>query len=502
MTPTSAKEPDSVELRDVFRLLRDHWIPIVAAVLLGTLVAFGWSLTQKPRYVADSQGLVSVATSGGSDASQAIYTQQIAQSVAKSSLATYVPIATSRDVAQIAIDSLGLDVSPAALVSAITVQPDTVAPVLKVSATASTPEGAQKLADAWVSAIAEKVQQVNEETGVGDTVTLTSLQAAALPSAPSFPNLRLVLVVGAFVGLVLGLVYAFVRNTLDRRIRDAETVERLFDLPVVGTLPVDKRLSETNRIVPEADTTDYVKADGKHALAEALRELRTNLQFMNIDNPPRIIVVTSPLPSDGKSTVTANLAVTLAASGQRTVVVDGDLRKPTVAKSFGLVPGVGLTDLLIGKAELQDVLQPWGPSGNLWVLGAGSIPPNPSELLGSNGMDILLHEIAREAIVIVDAPPLLPVTDGAILTARTDGALVVISAGRTTTDELGKAIQNLERVSGHTLGVILNRVPPKGQVGRGYGYYYTSYYGTERSGARPDAAVEPTPAPTPTPTAA
>ncbi|MBF4462875.1 MULTISPECIES: polysaccharide biosynthesis tyrosine autokinase [unclassified Rathayibacter] len=480
-----------MELRDVLRLLRDHWLAIVATILLGTILAFGWSLTQKPRYVADSQGIVSVSTAGNSNDDQAIYTRQIADSVAKSSLATYVPIASSRAVAEIAIQNLGLDVSPESLIAAITVTPDTAAPVLKVTASASTPDGAKKLADAWVSAIATRVQQVNQDTGVGDSIKLAVVQAAALPSAPAFPNLRLVLAVGALMGLVLGLIYAFVRNTLDRRIRTAEMVERLFDLPVVGTLPIDKRLSDTNRIVPEADTTDYVKSDGKHALAESLRELRTNLQFMNVDSPPRIIVVTSPLPSDGKSTVTANLAVTLAASGQRTVVVDGDLRKPTVAKSFGLVPGVGLTDLLIGKAELQDVLQPWGPSGNLWILGAGSIPPNPSELLGSNGMDILLHEIAREAIVIVDAPPLLPVTDGAILTARTDGALVVISAGKTTTDELGKAIQNLERVSGHTLGVILNRVPPRGQVGRGYGYYYTSYYGSERSGARPEAAAAP-----------
>ncbi|WP_268788507.1 MULTISPECIES: polysaccharide biosynthesis tyrosine autokinase [unclassified Rathayibacter] len=487
------KEPATLELRDVLRLLRDHWLPIVAAILLGTLVAFGWSLTQKPRYEADSKGLVTVAVPDSGDGSQDLYGEQIAEALAKSRLTTYVPIASSRDVAEIAIENLGLDISPSALISAITVTPEAAAPVLNVTAEASTADGAQKLADAWVSAVATRIQQINAETGTGDSVSLKVIQDAALPGSPAFPNLRLVLAVGALAGLVLGLVYAFVRNTLDRRIRTAEMVERLFDLPVVGTLPVDKRLSETNRIIPEADTTDYVKADGKHALAESLRELRTNLQFMNVDSPPRIIVVTSPLPSDGKSTVTANLAVTLAASGQRTVVVDGDLRKPTVAKSFGLVPGVGLTDLLIGKAELQDVLQPWGPSGNLWILGAGSIPPNPSELLGSNGMDILLHEIAREAIVIVDAPPLLPVTDGAILTARTDGALVVISAGKTTTDELGKAIQNLERVSGHTLGVILNRVPPRGQVGRGYGYYYTSYYGSEKTGARPESASEPTP---------
>ncbi|NQX27276.1 polysaccharide biosynthesis tyrosine autokinase [Microbacteriaceae bacterium VKM Ac-2854] len=487
-----------MELRDVLRLLRDHWLAIVAAILLGTIVAFGWSLTQKAVYQADSQGIVTIQASAGGD--NAVYAQQVADSLAKSKVAAYLPIANSRDVASIVIQNLGLDASPSSLIRNVTITSEADSAVLTVSARASTGEGAQTLADAWVTALATRIQQIDsgnvdgsatETTTSAAGVTLQTVQAAAIPTSPVYPNIRLVLGIGALVGLVVGLIYAFVRSTLDRRIRTAEMVERLFDLPVVGTLPIDKRLTADNRIVPEADTTDYVSSDGRHALAESLRELRTNLQFMNVDSPPRIIVVTSPLPADGKSTVTANLAVTLAASGQRTVVVDGDLRKPTVAKAFGLVPGVGLTDLLIGKAELQDVLQPWGPSGNLWILGAGSIPPNPSELLGSNGMDILLHEIAREAIVIVDAPPLLPVTDGAILTARTDGALVVISAGKTTTDELGKAIQNLERVSGHTLGVILNRVPPRGQLGRGYGYYYTSYYGTDKKGARPDAVAEP-----------
>lgn len=481
-----------MELRDVIRLLRDHWLAIVAAILLGTIVAFAWSLTQKAVYQADSQGIVTVPVDASGD--NRVYAQQVADSLAKSKVGSYLPFATSRDVATLVIQELGLSVDPAALIGSITVASSPDSAVLNVSARASTGEGAQKLADAWVNALATRIQDVDgggteaAPTAAEPAVSLQTVQAAAIPSSPVYPNIRLVLGIGALFGLVAGLVYAFIRNTLDRRIKTAEMVERLFDLPVVGTLPIDKRLTPDNRIVPEADTTDYVSSDGRHALAEALRELRTNLQFMNVDSPPRIIVVTSPLPADGKSTVTANLAVTLAASGQRTVVVDGDLRKPTVAKAFGLVPGVGLTDLLIGKAELQDVLQPWGPSGNLWILGAGSIPPNPSELLGSNGMDILLHEIAREAIVIVDAPPLLPVTDGAILTARTDGALVVISAGKTTTDELSKAIQNLERVSGHTLGVILNRVPPRGQIGRGYGYYYTSYYGSERQGARADGA--------------
>ena len=169
--------------------------------------------------------------------------------------------------------------------------------------------------------------------------------------------------------------------------------------------------------------------------------------------------VTSSLPADGKTTVTANLAMAIAASGQPVVVVDGDLRRPMVAKTFGLVGNAGLTDVLIGRATLNEVMQPWGPTGRMAVLAAGSIPSNPSEMLASDPIRATLSQVAQHAIVLVDAPPLLPVTDAAILTAGTDGAIVVAYGGRTRVDALEQSLAEPAKVKGRVLGLVLNAVP-------------------------------------------
>jgi capsular exopolysaccharide synthesis family protein len=229
-------------------------------------------------------------------------------------------------------------------------------------------------------------------------------------------------------------------------------------------------------------------------MGEALRELRTNLSFLDVDQPPRIIVVTSSVPGEGKSTVTANLAVTLAAAGENIVVVDGDLRRPTLVDVFGLVPGVGVTDVLAGTADLGDVLQPWSALPNLSVLGSGRIPPNPSELLGSQAMKKMLSTLAQNATVLIDAPPLLPVTDAAVLSRVADGAIVVIQAGKTTQEQLDQSLGNLEKVRGRVLGTVLNYVPTRGADAY-------SYYGTYSS-ASPPAVSTPVPDEAPRPGAA
>ncbi len=208
-------------------------------------------------------------------------------------------------------------------------------------------------------------------------------------------------------------------------------------------------------------------------VAESLRELRTNLQFIDVDNPPRVIVISSPLPGDGKSTTSANLAIVLAASGQRVVLIDGDLRRPMVANIFGLIDGAGLTDVLAGRALFDEVAQPVGVDGNLLVLGAGMLPPNPSEVLGSERMRDLMRTLSADATIIIDAPPLLPVTDAAVLGHHADGVMVVASVGKTTIETLKKAMLNLEKANARCLGVVINRVPVRGR-GRGYDdYQYT-----------------------------
>lgn len=467
-----------MELTDYWKVLRAHWISVVLITLLGGAVAFGWTLLQPRVYSANASGII--ATGVSSDLGSAL----AGDNYAKSRVKSYLDVAKSRTVAANVAEELGLDSSPESLVAKISVENPLDTAVIKVSAEAGTPEAARDLAEAWVRGIGVQVSEL-ENANVPDgseassIISFNSLDAAVLPTSPSSPNTRLAIALGLLAGLAAGIGYALLRNVFDRRIRSVDHIEEQFGIPVVGTIPFDRNFTDEKRLASSQGGNDMGENDVyDFAVAEAVRELRTNLQFMSVDDPPRRIVVSSSLPGEGKSTVAANLAVTIAASGQRVVVIDGDLRRPTVAKAFGLVPGVGLTDVLIGRAELNQVLQPWGDTGRLYVLGAGAIPPNPSELLGSNAMQSVLDELAKYAVVLIDAPPLIPVTDAAILSARTDGALVVAYARRTTYEALGMALQTIERVNGRTLGIILNGVPRKGADASSYGYNYKSYYGT------------------------
>jgi capsular exopolysaccharide synthesis family protein len=207
---------------------------------------------------------------------------------------------------------------------------------------------------------------------------------------------------------------------------------------------------------------------------EAFRSLRTNLQFIDVANPPKSIVVTSSLPGEGKSTTTANLAISLAETGLKVVVIEGDLRRPRLLDYLGFEGSVGLTDVLVGRVEVDDVLQPFGRTG-LRLLGAGPNPPNPSELLGSANMEQLIEDLTeRFDYVLIDAPPLLPVTDAAVLSTIVDGALVVVGAGVAQREHVRRALDSLDAVNGSVLGLILNRVKAK-EGGAGYGTYEYDY---------------------------
>jgi capsular exopolysaccharide synthesis family protein len=285
-------------------------------------------------------------------------------------------------------------------------------------------------------------------------------------------NLNLAL--GFLLGLLLGIAYALVRHQFDRRLRSSEEVEKKFGVPVIGLVPQSNHMrQEDGKALTLAVTSS--RASGGAGIAEAFRKLRTNLAFMDVDNPPRIIVVTSPKQSDGKSTIAANLAAAIAIGGQPVTLIDGDLRRPTVADSLAIVDGAGLTDILVGRVKPEEVIQNHPDVPGLRVLASGAIPPNPSELLGSQAMRHLMTELSMDAIVIIDAPPLLPVTDAAVLTRSADGAIIVINHGGTLDTELQVSLNHITTVHGRTLGIVFNRMR-RGAAGGYYGDYYSNEY--------------------------
>lgn len=484
MSTTTAPPEASpgLDLADYLNVLRVYWKAIVAFTLLATVAAAGWTILQPKIYSSDSSGIV--VTPGSDNVSLAL----AGDSLAKAKVKNYESVAKSRLVADRVIQALDLKTTADALLGSITVKVPLDTAEIRVTAQSTDPVTAQRVADAWVNGLAAQVEAIETAPSAGASgsspsaetaVRVLPLGKAVLPTSPTSPNTKLNLALGALVGLALGVAYALIRRHLDRRIQKAADIERLFGVPVIGTLPVDHRLDGKSTIVDAGTAAQLHDAGG--AMAEALRELRTNLSFLDVDQPPRIIVVTSSLQAEGKSTVTANLAVTMAAAGENVVVVDGDLRRPTLVDVFNLVPGVGVTDVLTGTAQLADVLQPWGALPNLSVLGSGRIPPNPSELLGSRAMKNMLNTLAKDAVVLIDAPPLLPVTDAAVLSRVADGAIVVIRTGRTTQEQLHQSLGNLEKVKGRVLGAVLNYVPIKGRDAY-------SYYGTYSSAPMPPSA--------------
>lgn len=244
-------------------------------------------------------------------------------------------------------------------------------------------------------------------------------------------------------GHILGLLAAFaiLRTVLDNKVRNARDIARLTDRPIIGVIPSDPKAAERPIIL---------KADPTNQRAESFRAMRTNLPFIELDGGQTFI--TSNIPSEDKSTTAVNLAIALTDAGKRVALIDTDLRKPKVTDNLGIKSAVGLTDVLIGRVAVADIMLPWGRRP-LYVLPAGKVPPNPSQLLGSAQMKALLDEFAKTFdVVIRDAPPLRPVTDTAALSRLTAGAIVVTAAGRTTTHQLDGALEALETVGAKVAG--------------------------------------------------
>ena len=450
-----------MELKDYWNAIRRQWAVVLLCVIVavGAAAVLTWQTT--PQYASSARLFVSTSPSDTSDAYQGslFATQRVA---------SYADLVGSRQLAERVSDDLGGSLDPDELTGAVTAQvvPETV--ILEIRATDPDPQMARDLAQAYATALSDLVADIETPNGRTDALIKASIvdnaQVATSPVSPQpTRNLGLALV----LGLLAGIGIAVLRELLDTSVSSAEDVTQVTDTPILGHINVDPAAVKRAPAEALTDNTPW---------AESFRVLRTNMQYVEVDHDQQVFVVTSSLPSEGKSTTAVNLAITLALANRRVALIECDLRRPLIASRLGLDNGVGTTSVLIGKVPLSDALQPYAETG-LQVLACGPIPPNPSELLQSNAMEKLLGDLRdRFDVVILDAPPLLPVTDAALLAAQADGAIVVVRHGKTTRDQLSHAIERVEAVDAKAVGVVINLAPAKrknSSYGYGYGYGYS-----------------------------
>jgi capsular exopolysaccharide synthesis family protein len=310
------------------------------------------------------------------------------------------------------------------------------------------------------------------------------------PLTPVAPN-RLVLVGAATGGgMLLALLLAFLREAMDNTVRGQDALEREFGLTFLGLIPrirpsVARVSSPRGPARGEAWSADtYAHDYPKSAIAESCRAIRTNLAFVLADGGLDTLLVTSPGPREGKTTTCVNIASVMAQAGGRVLLVDADMRRPRVHTAVGVQNDVGLTSVLLDGLSVGEAVQP-SRIPNLDVLTSGPVPPNPAELLGSKAFRELLEELrGRYDRVILDSPPVAPVTDAAVAATQVSGVVVVVRANATRKELLGRAIETLQGVGANLVGAVLNDLDlSRRRAGGSYYYYYRQYSGYYGPGA-------------------
>ncbi|MCU1614735.1 MAG: capsular exopolysaccharide family [Frankiales bacterium] len=434
--------------RGPLQVVRRRWRSIVVVTLLALLMGLAYTQTATVTYRASASAFFSLTT--GSSAADLVQGSTYAQNQVES----FAQLATTPAVLQPVVDQLGLDVSARQLAGQVQAQVPVGTVIVDVTVTDASARESARLANAVVASLSTVVEGIAPKDGDGKpTVVGTTVAPAAVPDAPSSPDVPVSLAAAVVVGLLAGLALAWAGEAADTRVRDAEVLAEVTDRPLIGSIGAWATKGQHQVVVAAAPHSSP---------AEGFRQLRTNLQFLQVAEEgvggAYVVSITSSVAGEGKSTVASNLAVTLAETGARVLLVDADIRRPTIARLLGLEGGVGLTTVLAGQAALEDVVQEWGEQG-LAVLPSGAVPPNPAELLGSPAMRRLVALMRTSyEYVVVDTAPLLPVADATVLSRVVDGTVVVAQAGRVRRAQVGQALANLEQVSARVLGVVLNRV--------------------------------------------
>lgn len=459
-------ESDGMTLFGLFGILRKHVITIIITffVVLGAVIAL--TAMSPVKYTTTTQLFATYndASDGVANSSE----QNNGSSYIMSQIKSYPTLTTTQSVLQPVIDDLGLHVTVAQLKNQISVINPTNTAFVNISVTDGNPAQAADIANAVAKSLSSVVENTLYASGSHSSVKLSLVQPAVAPSTPSSPKWKLNILFGVIGGLVLGIFVALVKDVLSKHIQDDDEISEYIDAPIIGRIPEEEMLNDTKPVV--------VNEPGS-PVAEDFRRIRTNLSFMAPveDTNCRLIVVTSTGASEGKTTTSVNIAAALAENGAKVLLIDADLRHPSVANKLNIDGSAGLTHVLSGQASVKDVVQRyWKP--NLHIMPAGPKPPNASTLLNSPIMvELLNNAIARYDYVLVDTAPMVVANDTVTFVRRGGSLVMVCRRDQTLKRDLREISEELTTLDLPASGVIFNcaRESKKSLERSNYYYYYS-----------------------------
>ncbi|WP_082440290.1 polysaccharide biosynthesis tyrosine autokinase [Bifidobacterium aesculapii] len=457
-------------IMDMLRMIGKHWLTAVIVFIIVVGAAAGFTFTRTKQYTATAQMFASYNSVAADANLNNVGVQSAAGSYIATQLTSYPDLVKTSAVLQPVVEQESGDYTVGTLAGMVTATNPEGTYMLNVSVTGPDPQQSADLANSIAKSLSDVVASELYSSGEQSIVKLSVVQKAQTPSGPSSPNVMLNLLAGCAIGLVLAIVCAILRDLLSRRIQDISDLQVIAQqATIVGVIPKDDDLDGTKPIV-------VTKPDG--SIAEEFRRIRTNLSFTTSKDGDkgRLIVVTSSMPSEGKTTISCNLAATLAENGAAVLLIDADLRHPSVAKRLGLEGNVGLAHVLSNQATVKDVVQRyWKP--NLHILPAGPRIQNASVLLNST----IMHSLIKQAVqqydyVIIDTTPMSVANDAAVFGQQGNGVVLVSGKGVTYKSALRGTVTELGELDVPILGFVFNLADQQKSGGYSSYYYYGSYY--------------------------
>lgn len=461
----STETEDGITLMDLFRIVRKHilWGIITFVVVFAAVCAYTFLVP--PTYSATAQVFATYSDSSVQDDNN-ISNFSDASTYISNQIQSYPTLATTEAVLKPVIDDLGLDTTVANLAGQITATNPTNTAFVNITAETGDAKQASDIANSVAESLSNVVEKSLHASSKESPVKLSVVQRAAEPVTPSSPNVALYLAVGLVAGLILGVFATLIRDLMATRVKESRDLQDIINAPIMGRIPTDESLQERGK--------PLIISNPSGRITEEFRRIRTNLSFTSKveGSDARMIVISSVEPSEGKTTVSVNVAVALAENGAKVLLIDADLRHPSVADHIGLEGGAGLTHVLSDQATVKDAVQRyWKP--NLHILPAGPKPLNASMLLNSKTMSKLLDTALHTYdYVIVDTAPLVVADNAAVFGAKGNGIVLVSGCDVTMKRDLKEIAVQLDNLNVPVMGFVFNFAKERKVSANGTYYYY------------------------------